>query len=48
MNEPYRIVNNIYAMSTCDLENLFLPPWLCVVNEVVSAGVFLDGIELRL
>lgn len=48
MNEPNRVVNDIYAMSTGDLENLFLPPWLGVVDKIVRAGVFLDGVELRL
>lgn len=48
LNEPYWVVNDIYTVSTCDLEDLFLPPRLRVVDEVVRPGVFLDGIELCL
>ena len=46
LNKPHRVVNNIHTVSTSDLKNLFLPPWFCVVDEIVRAGIFLDCIEL--
>jgi hypothetical protein len=48
LNEAYWVVDDIYTVPAGDFENLFLPLWLRVVDEIVRASVFLDRVELGL